>query len=123
MEIISDELRNNGIDLNMRTLSYHINYLLQHYGDLYREIEVRSSPDEISEVFDRMNVNNFGRGIASLTFLYMLKESVDQTRNGVRLVVPVFRELDLSSYKIERSLTRRIASYFWHMIINIRQYF
>ena len=68
MEIISDELRNNSIDLNMRTLSYHINYLPQHYGDLqlYREIEVRSSPDEISEVFGRMTFTVLSSSLSSI---------------------------------------------------------
>jgi hypothetical protein len=29
MEVILDELRGNGVDIDMRTLSHHVNYLLE----------------------------------------------------------------------------------------------
>ena len=40
MEIILDELKNNGVYLNMRTLS-HMIYLIGQHGELYQEIVAR----------------------------------------------------------------------------------
>ena len=34
MEIILDELQKNNVDIDMRTLSHHVNYLLEKHGDI-----------------------------------------------------------------------------------------
>jgi hypothetical protein len=35
MEVILDELQTRGVDIDMRTLSHHINYLLEGQGRVY----------------------------------------------------------------------------------------
>ena len=38
MEIILDELNKNNIDIDMRTLSHHVNYLLDKHGDIHQSM-------------------------------------------------------------------------------------
>ena len=107
----------------MRTLSHHMIYLIGHYDELYQEIAARLNPDEIFQVFDVMEIENFGRAMTFLTLVYVLKGSKDQIRSSVRLMAPVFKKLDLTPYRIERCFIQRIAEYFNQKIMNIKQYF
>ena len=49
MEIILDELQKNNVDIDMRTLSHHVNYLLDKHGDIYQLI-VSRCPDLVTIV-------------------------------------------------------------------------
>lgn len=109
MDLILDELRKNDVDIDMRTLSHHINYLLREHEAMYNGMVVRINPDELSNVFVEMNVNNFGRAMAYLTLVYMMKDSEDRTRRAVRLVVAPLRSIDFSKFKIEESFFRRMV--------------
>ena len=127
MEIILDELKNNGIDLNMRTLSHHMIYLIGQHGEWYQEVVARLNPDEIFQVFDMMEIGNFGCAMTFLTLVYVRKGSEDQIRSSVCLVALVLKKLDLAPFRIERSeersFIRRICEYFRQKIVNIMQYF
>ena len=47
-----DELQRNGVNIDKRTLSHHINEILDRHGELYGEIAARVN----SEVFRPMEV-------------------------------------------------------------------
>jgi hypothetical protein len=77
MEVILDELRENGIDIDMKTLSHHVNYLLRRHEAVYNQVVVNVNPNEMHTVFNAINVTNFGRAMAYLTFIYMMHASED----------------------------------------------
>ena len=108
MELILEELQKNNVDIDMRTLSYHISYLLKRHGVTYNEMVARVKPDELSTIFSEMNVNNFGRAMAFLTYVYVLKGSEDVTRRGIRLVAVVLKDMDLAAFKDEESFLQRM---------------
>ena len=112
MELILDELQKNNVDIDMRTLSYHTytSYLLKHHEMTYKEMVARVKPDELSTIFNDMNVNNFGRAMAFLTDVYVLKGSEDVTRCAVRLVAVVLKDMDLTAFKVEENFLQRMLS-------------
>ena len=38
MEVILNELQKNGVDIDMRTLSYYVNFLLERHEAMYNQI-------------------------------------------------------------------------------------
>ena len=66
MEVILNELQNGGVDIDMRTLSYHIQQCLQQYSTMYEQMAIL--PVNVLEIFEDMGVNNFGRAVAFLTY-------------------------------------------------------
>ena len=76
MEIIMDEVKNSGADLNMRTLSHHMIYLIGQHGELYREVVARLNPDQLLQVFDMMKIENFGRAMTFLKKLLSLQNAL-----------------------------------------------
>ena len=67
MEVIADELKKNGIRIDIETLSEHIEYILGNYKDCYNEAVDRLNSEElILDVFHEMNVNSLGRAIVVL---------------------------------------------------------
>jgi hypothetical protein len=44
MEVILDELRKIDVDIDMRTLSYHVNYLLERHKALYNQVLLNVNP-------------------------------------------------------------------------------
>ena len=82
MEIILDELQK--VDIDMRTSSHHVNYLLEKHGDIYQSI-VSRCPDLVT-IFYEIDVVNFGRAMAYLTLVYLTRVSGDETRVAVQLV-------------------------------------
>ena len=84
MEIILDELQKNNVDIDMRTLSHHVNYLLDKHGDIYQSI-VLHCPDLVT-IFYEINVINFGRAMAYLTLIYLTKVSEAEIHVAVQLV-------------------------------------
>ena len=109
MDVILDELRKNNVDIDMTTLSYHIHQCLEQYKTMYEQMTVL--PVNLPEIFAETKVNSFGRAMAFLTLVYIMKESEDVTRKAVSLVAMVFKEMDLTPFKIEDSFFRRMVSY------------
>ena len=101
MEVILDELQTRGVDIDMRTLSHHINYLFEGHGTLYNQMVVNVNPNEMHVVFNTINMINFGRAMAYLTLVYFMHTSEDTTRRAVRLVAAPLKSFDLSAYRIE----------------------
>ena len=110
MEIILDELQKNNVDIDMRTLSHHVNYLLDKHGDIYQSI-VSRCPDLVT-IFYEIDVVNFGRAMAYLTLVYLTKVSGDEARVAVQLVAKRLRNFDFAKFKIEESFFDKIMSIF-----------
>jgi hypothetical protein len=99
MEVILDELRKIDVDIDMRTQSYHVNYLLERHKALYNQVLLNVNPEEMHVVFNTLNVTNFGR--AYLTLVYLMSTSEDVKRRAVRLVTTPLKSFDLSTFRIE----------------------
>ena len=108
MEVILDELRKNGVDIDMTVLSNHIHQCLKQYKTMYEQMAIL--PVSVLEIFEEMNVNNFGRAVAFLTYVYVLKGSEDVTRCAVRLVVVVLKDMNLTTFKVEENFFKRMLS-------------
>ena len=110
MEVTLDELRKNDVDIDMTTLSYRIHHCLEQYQTMYEQMAIHVDPVDLPEIFDDMNVNNIGRSIAFLTYVYVLKGSEDVARRAVRLVATVLKDMDLTPFKVEGSYFQRMLS-------------
>ena len=63
MEVIVDELKKNGIRIDIETLSEHIEYILGNYKDCYNEAVDRLNSEElILDVFSRNECKQFRSG-------------------------------------------------------------
>ena len=94
MEVIVDELQKNNVRIDITTLSIHINEILGRYKDAYNDVVNRLNPEQLSDVFHEMSINNIGRVMAYLTLVYcmnMIRE--EGVRKAVRLTVPALRNI------------------------------
>jgi hypothetical protein len=103
MEVIIDELQTQGVDIDTRILSHHVNYLLQRHEATYNQMVVNGNPNEMHVVFNAINETNFGHAIAYLTLVYLMHASEDTTRRAIRLVAAPLRSFYLSVFQIEES--------------------
>ena len=93
MQFIVDELQKNNVNIDITTLSQHINYLLGIHKDLYNQMANRLNSDEILNVFNEMNVNSFGCVLAYLALVYRMNiPEEDVIREAVRLVAPILKD-------------------------------
>ena len=104
-----DELRKNNVDVDIQTLSQHINYVLAYHGQLYDEMAERLGPDGLLNVFGEMDVNSFGRAMAYLILIYLMDIPEDVKREAVRLVAPVLRDVGVT--RVEEGFFRRMFSW------------
>ena len=108
MEVILDELRKNNVVIDMRTLSYYMNYLLDKHESMCQSMVVCSL--DFAIIFYEINVVNFGRAIAYLTLVYLMKLPEDEIRSAVQLVVTPLRSFDLTEFKIKESFFDKMMS-------------
>jgi hypothetical protein len=114
MEVILDELHEQGIDIDMKTLSHTINGLLEKHRPLYDQMIMNINHNEIRDVFNEIIVNSYGRAMAYLTLVYLMNTSEEIKRKAVRLVTVPLRGLNLSVYQLEkRSIFNRMISLIW----------
>ena len=97
MDIIWEELKRNNIDIDKDMLSFYISKCLDEQRGMYDSLNAQLSPKCFQPVFEEMNVNNFGRIIAYLAFVYRLTDSCDEEtiQEAVRRNVEAFRLIDL----------------------------
>ena len=107
-----DELRKNGVDVDVQILSSHINYVLARHGQLYDEMAERLDSDGLLNVFGEMNVNNFGRAMAYLTLSYMMDIPEDVKREAVCFKISCIRTLfnRIDTHCNTSNLSKRNAS-------------
>ena len=82
---------------------------------MYEEIATRVEAVHLPDIFNDMNVNNFGLAMAYLTLFYVLKGSENVTHEAVRLVATVLKDMDLTAFNVEQSFFQRTLSGIRHM--------
>ena len=110
MEVIQDELQKNGVNVDIETLTEHIEYILNNYKDAYTHATDRLSREElILDVFHEMDVNSLGRAMSYLTLVYRMSHMIkeDTVRQAVRLAAPVIR----NTGRVEGSFIRELCSW------------
>ena len=118
IEVIADELEKNGVNVDVETLSEHIQYILGNYRDCFNESVERLTREELLlDVFQEMNVNNFGRAMSYLTLVYRMSHicKEDTVRQAVRLAAPVIRNIG----RIEGGFIRELCSWGRSWILNL----
>ena len=84
MNVMFNELRQNGINMDIEVLRSHINSILDEYKDLYESAALR--PVNFTALFFEMETDNFGRIMAYLAYVYAARCSHRQLRTAVQLV-------------------------------------
>ena len=115
MEVIADELKKNGVNVDIETLSEHI---LGNYRDCFNESVERLTREELLlDVFHEINVNNFGRAMSYLTLVYRMSHisKEDTVRQAVRLAAPVIR----NTARIEGGFIRNLCSWGVQRVLNL----
>ena len=118
MEVIVDELKKNGVNVDVETLSEHIQYILGNYRDSYNDsVECLTREELLLDVFHEMNVNNIGRAIAYLTLVCRMSHIIqeDTVRQAVRLAAPVIR----NTGRIEGGFIRELCSWGRSWVLNL----
>lgn len=113
MDLILDELQRNNVDFDMKTLSHHINYLLEHHKSTFRlSRTVLANSLDLATIFYEIDVNNFGRAMSYLTLIYLLKDtnSEETTRGAIQLVAIALKTFDFREFKIEESFYSKMLS-------------
>ena len=112
MEVIADELKKNGLNIDIETISDHINYILNNYRDTYNDsvnlLRLSSNEENVLNVFHQMDVNTPGRAMAYLTLVYRMSHILKEetVRKAARLATPVLR----NAGRVEASFIRRLFS-------------
>ena len=110
MEVIVDELKKNDVNIDVETLSEHIQYILGNYRDCFNESVERLTREELLlDIFQEMNVNNLGRAMSYLTLVYRMSHIIkeDTVRQAVRLAAPVIRNIG----RLEGGFIRNLCSW------------
>ena len=112
MEVIEDELKKNGVPVDIETISEHINYILNNYRDTYNDsvnlLRLSSNEENVLNVFHEMDVNTPGRAVAYLTLVYRMRHILKEetVRKAARLAAPVLR----NAGRVDVSFIRRLCS-------------
>ena len=118
MEVIVDELRKNNVNIDVETLTEHIQYILNNYRDRFNESVERLTREELLlDIFHEMNVNSLGRTMAYLTLVYRLSPIIkeDTVRQAVRLAAPLIRNVG----RVEGSFIRELCSWGRSWVLNL----
>ena len=118
MEVIVDELRKNNVNIDVETLTEHIQYILNNYRDRFNESVERLTREELLlDVFHEMNVNSLGRTMAYLTLVFRLSHIIkeDTVRQAVRLAAPLIRNVG----RVEGGFIRELCSWGRSWVLNI----
>ena len=118
MEVIVDELRKNNVNIDVETLSEHIQYILNSYRDCYNDSVERLTREELLlDVFHEMNVNTLGRAMAYLTLVYRMNHIIkeDTVRQAVRLAAPLIR----NTGRVEGGFIRELCSWGRSWVLNL----
>jgi hypothetical protein len=84
-----DELKRNEIDVDKKTLSFHINTMLSQHRDLYREMNTRDL--NLEQVYREINVTNFGRIFGYLAFVCLQNDSEESILHYVQKTIEACR--------------------------------
>ena len=118
MEVIADELKKNGVNVDIETLSEHIQYILGNYRDCFNQsVDCLTREELLLDVFHEMNVNTIGRAMSYLTLVYRMSHisKEDTVRQAVRLAAPVLR----NTGRIEGGFIRELCSWGVQRVLNL----
>ena len=118
MEVIQDELQKNNVRIDIKTLTEHIEYILNNYRDSYNDSVNRLTREELLlDVFHKMNVNSLGRAMSYLTLVYRMSHMIkeDTVRQAVRLAAPVIR----NTGRVEGGFIRELCSWGRSWVMNL----
>ena len=118
MEVIVDELRKNNVNIDVETLTEHIQYILNNYRERFNESVERLTREELLlDVFHEINVNSLGRTMAYLTLVYRLSHIIkeDTVRQAVRLAAPLIRNVG----RVEGGFIRELCSRGRSWVLNL----
>ena len=101
MDVIVDELRENGIDIDRATLSYFINKTYHTYYNVYSSVLGKLSYEDLFAVWEKTRPETFGHVMAFLTTVHFQTLTDEQRRDVVRIAVPILRGVDLAEYRRE----------------------
>ena len=87
----------NEIDIDKQTLSFHINAILDHHRDLYREVSAHGL--NLDQVYREINMTNFGCIFAYLALVCMQSDSKEIVREHVRKTVKAFQTFHIPKAK------------------------
>ena len=103
MEVIADELKKNDVNVDVETLSKHIQYILNNYRDCFNDSVGRLTRELLLDVFHEINVNKED----------IIKE--DTVRQAVRLAAPVLR----NTGRVEGGFIRELCSWGRSWVLNL----
>ncbi len=106
MDVIVDELRENGIDVDKATLSYFINKTYHTYHNVYSSVLGKLSYEDLFTVWEKTRPETFGHVMAFLTTVHFQTLTDEQKRNVVRITVPILRNVNLTEYRREYALDK-----------------
>ena len=118
MEVIQDELKENGVRIDIETLTEHIEYIFTNSRDCFNQSVERLTREEmVLDVFHEMNVNSLGRAMSYLTLIYRMSHMIkeDTARQAVRLAAPVLRNVG----RVEGSFIRELCSWGRSWVMNL----
>ena len=122
MEVIQDELQKNGVNVDIETLTEHVEYMLNNYRDSFNEganglNRFPLNVDIFQKVFNEINVNSLGRAMAYLTLIYRVSHMMeeDTVRQAVRLAAPVIR----NTGRVEGSFIRELCAWGRSFALNL----
>ena len=107
MDVIADELRKNNVNVDVETLTEHIQYMLDNFNDTYTYVANRFNSDQLVYAFHEICINTVGRAMAYLALVYRMNyydlfiPEEEPVREAVRLVVPILR----NAGRVEGSFT------------------
>ena len=94
MEVIVDELKKNGVRIDVVLLNIYMNHILAHYKAMYDEAKNRLKSNQLIDVFHENCFNTVGRVMAYLTLVRCMEFPREEAvRKVVRLVVPSLRNI------------------------------
>ena len=94
MEVIVDELKKNGVRIDVKLLNIYMNHILVHYKAMYDEATNRLKSNQMIDVFHENCFNTVGRVMAYLTLVRCMEFPREEAvRKVVRLVVPSLRNI------------------------------
>ena len=95
IEIIYDELKRNQIHIDKHALSFHINKILNENKDIYSQIHAL----DIEQLYQEINITNFGRTVAYLACVYLQSEDEETVRRNIRRCVGELRSFDIPNLR------------------------
>ena len=118
MEVIVDELKKNNVNIDIETLTEHIQYILNNYRDCYNYSVERLTREELLlDLFHEMDVNSLGRTMAYLALVYHLSHVIkeDTVRQAIRLAAPLIRNVG----RVEGGFIRELCSWGRSWVLNL----